>query len=204
MIFVKTPLILTVAFPGMIWHFTRHLRDKCIHLTFDDGPTPGVTHRVLDRLKEYNATATFFCLGRNVEKYPEIYERIVREGHSVGNHTYSHLKGWLVDRLEYINDVKLAGNYITSDLFRPPYGRIKWSQINLLRKEFRIMMWDVLSYDFSHKITPIQCYNNVANNVRNGSIVVFHDSEKARRNMEYALPRLLDTFSGTHKFRRIT
>jgi peptidoglycan/xylan/chitin deacetylase (PgdA/CDA1 family) len=204
MIFVKTPLIVTrVFFPNMIWHLTRHLRDKSIHLTFDDGPTPDVTHWVLDKLKEYKATATFFCLGRNVEKYPEIYNRIVGEGHSVGNHTYSHLRGLMVNGHEYVNDVRLAGNYITSDLFRPPYGRIRPGLVNWLKKDYRIMMWDVLSYDFSSKVTPLQCYSNVVNNVSSGSIVVFHDSQKARRNLEYALPGVLDAFSGSHEFRKI-
>ena len=122
MIFVKTPLILTRAFPDMIWHFTRHLTDKYLHLTFDDGPTPEVTHWVLDKLAEYRAKATFFCLGRNVEKNPDIYQRILEEGHAVGNHIYSHLKGWMVDRSEYIDDIKLAGEFIASRLFRPPYG----------------------------------------------------------------------------------
>ena len=188
----------------MIWHFTRHIKEKHLHLTFDDGPTPEVTHWVLDKLKEYKAWATFFCLGRNVEKYPDIYQRIVEEGHSVGNHTYSHLKGWMVNRSEYMDDIKLAGDFISSKLFRPPYGRIKRGQMLDLKKDFKIMMWDVLSYDFSQKITPQQCYANVAGNVRNGSIVVFHDSMKARENLSYALPRILDEFSGAYNFRGIS
>ena len=204
MIFVKTPLIITKIFPELIWSFTRQIKDKHIHLTFDDGPTPEVTNWVLDKLNEYKAKATFFCLGRNVEKYPEIYNRIVEEGHSVGNHTYSHLKGSLTGKQEYLDDIDLAGNFISSGLFRPPYGRIKMSQINELKRDFKILMWDVLSYDFSQKITPLQCYNNVTDNVRNGSIVVFHDSFKAQKNLSYALPKVLDEFSGAFDFRRIT
>lgn len=188
----------------MIWHFARHIRDMHLHLTFDDGPTPDVTHWVLDKLKEYGAKATFFCLGRNVERYPETYNRIVEEGHSVGNHTYSHLKGWQVSKPEYLDDVKLASNYISSGLFRPPYGRMGWNQLRALKDQYRILMWDVMSYDFSNRICPRQCLDNVIGNVRNGSIVVFHDSKKAHRNLQYALPGVLDAFSGDFNFRGIT
>ena len=174
----------------MTWGFYGELRK--VFLSFDDGPTPEVTDWVLDKLDQYNAKATFFCIGRNVEHYPDIYRRIIEAGHSVGNHTYSHLKGWGSSNRHYFEDIELAGNLIHSDLFRPPYGRIRPAQVSQIVKHYRIIMWDVLSIDYNRKVPCQQVIHNVIDNVHSGSIVVFHDSVKARKNLYYALPRVLD------------
>lgn len=202
MLFVKTPVLLMKLFPGLIWHFSSRgeERENHLFLTFDDGPTPEVTPWVLDCLKEYGARGTFFCLGRNVEKYPEIYRQIINEGHAVGNHTYSHLKGWKTPNSEYFNDIRLAQQNIDSRLFRPPYGRFSKSQIREIRKDYEIVMWDVLSQDFDKSISPQKCLANVEAHIRPGSIIVFHDSVKARKNLYYVLPQLLEKYSGTYRF----
>jgi peptidoglycan/xylan/chitin deacetylase (PgdA/CDA1 family) len=202
MLFVKTPVLLMKLFPELIWHFSSREEDRGYHvyLTFDDGPTPEVTPWVLDCLREYDASATFFCLGRNVEKYPEIYERILDDGHAVGNHTYSHLKGWKTSNPEYIDDVRLASYHIKSKLFRPPYGRFRQSQIKEIRKDYNIVMWDILSQDYDPAVSPQKCLSNVEANVRSGSIIVFHDSMKARKNLYYALPQVLEKYHGKYSF----
>lgn len=179
--------------PRMTWGFYGELRK--IFLTFDDGPTPGVTEWVLDRLNEYNAKATFFCIGRNVEHFPDTYQKILEEGHSVGNHTYSHLKGFRAGKRQYFEDVELASNFIDSDLFRPPYGRIRPDQVREVVQQYRLIMWDVLSIDYNRKVPGDEVVHNVTGNVRSGSIVVFHDSVKARKNLYYALPRVLENLS---------
>ena len=189
----KTPKFIIRLFRHLEWHFSRN--EKAIYLTFDDGPTPGITEEVLDLLKSYNAKATFFCLGRNVERNPKVYKRILNDGHSVGNHTYSHLRGWKTPIKSYIHDTHLARTIIDSKLFRPPYGRIRRLQARLLSKEYRIIMWDVLSHDYNQKLPVTWCLKYVLKNTRKGSIVVFHDSEKAAKNMLYVLPRLLEHFS---------
>lgn len=163
-----------------------------VYITFDDGPTEEVTPWVLDLLKEHNAKATFFCLGKKVEMHPEIFERIVNEGHAVGNHTYSHLKGWETRTGQYVEDVDLANHLIKSDLFRPPYGRIKGTQSRILRKRYKIIMWNILSMDYSRWVTPKRCASIVLNNLRPGAIIVFHDSKKAETNMKYGLVKLLE------------
>ena len=202
MLFVKTPVLIMKLFPELIWHFaTRGNRqDNSIYLTFDDGPTPEVTPWVLDNLRKYDAKGTFFCLGRNVDRYPDIFKQILDEGHAVGNHTYSHLKGSITRNSEYINDIELAGYDINSKLFRPPYGRFKNSQIRELRKDYKIVMWDILSGDYDQKVHPAQCYSNIETNIRSGSIIVFHDSFKARDNLYHALPAMLERFSGEYRF----
>ena len=188
-------------FPELIWHIThRDEQKKHIYLTFDDGPTPEVTPWVLEQLRKYNAKATFFCLGRNVDRYPELYQQILDEGHAVGNHSYSHLKGSQTKSTEYYDDIKLAGETIQSRLYRPPYGRFRKSQIRELRKKYQIVMWDVLSQDYDQSITPEKCLFNVMENVRPGSIVVFHDSMKAKENLYYTLPVLLEKYSGEYRF----
>lgn len=165
---------------------------KKIYLSFDDGPTPKVTHWVLDQLAEYQAKATFFCIGKNVEKYPEIFVRIKAEGHSVGNHTYSHLNGWKTKSCEYSNDIELASYYIKSKLFRPPYGRIKQKQIKYLKKNnYKLFMWDVLSEDYNQAKTPEECLKYLIDYTEQGSIIVFHDSEKASKNLYEILPKIL-------------
>ena len=174
--------------------------ERTIYLSFDDGPHPEITPFVLDELKKYNAQASFFCVGENVVLYPEVYKQILEEGHVVGNHTYSHPNGWKTIVEEYWNDISAACQYIDSNLFRPPYGRIKTGQANGLKKamnndDARIIMWDVLSADFDTRFSPQQCFCNVVNNCTNGSIVVFHDSEKAFPNLKYSFPNALKKLS---------
>ncbi len=202
MLFVKTPILIMKLFPELIWHFSSREsnQENHIYLTFDDGPTPEVTPWVLDRLRDYNAKGTFFCLGRNVDRFPEIYQKILDEGHTVGNHTYSHLKGSQTSNTEYINDIQLAGTNINSTLFRPPYGRFRKSQIREIQKDYKIVMWDVLSQDYDPKINPEKCLSNIEENIRPGSIVVFHDSFKARDNLFYALPMMLEKYSKDYQF----
>lgn len=173
--------------------------NKELYLTFDDGPHPQVTPWVLDELKKYGAKATFFCIGDNVTKYPATYRRILDEGHAVGNHTFHHLNGWKVPVEDYLADIKKAAEHIHSSLFRPPYGRIKRTHLKGLNEAMnaraRVIMWDVLSADFDPSFTPEQCLQNVVRNATPGSIIVFHDSEKANRNLTYALPGVLQHFS---------
>ena len=172
--------------------------EKILYLSFDDGPHPVATPLVLDLLKQYGARATFFCIGKNVQEHPQIYRRILSEGHRVGNHTHNHLNGWKVSDEAYIENIRLAARYIDSDLFRPPYGRISAWQADLLRRppfNFSIIMWEVLSADFDRALRPERCARNVVRHARPGSIVVFHDSEKAMDRLRGALPVVLDHFS---------
>lgn len=165
-----------------------------IYLTFDDGPIPAVTEFVLDILKKYNEIkATFFCIGKNIEQNPGIYQRILNEGHSTGNHTYQHVNGWKTPTREYIREVAMCNRFVDSRLFRPPYGKLKLPQLRHLSKSYEIIMWDVLSYDWVHTISPDDVLKNAADNSTNGSIVVFHDSLKAEKNLFYALPRFIET-----------
>ncbi len=157
----------------MTWHLSGD--DKEVYLTFDDGPTPGVTPWVLDQLEEANAQATFFCLGRNVDKHPEIYNQILAAGHSVGNHSYSHLKGFRSSVKRYMDDIHLASDMINSKLFRPPYGRILPGQAKAVQTEYDIIMWDVLSIDYNNRLSGDRVLKNVTRNVKPGSIIVFHD-----------------------------
>jgi len=177
-------------FPGFIWSIPNE--NNNIYLTFDDGPTETVTPWVLDLLKKHNVKATFFCLGKKVEMNPEIFERIKNEGHAVGNHSYSHLKGWETPTGQYIQDVDFANDLIGSKLFRPPYGRIKPAQSKLLRERYKIIMWDLLSMDYSRNTSRRRCANIVKNGMHSGAIIVFHDSKKAEKNLRYALPRVLE------------
>lgn len=174
--------------PDLLWELQS---SDSVYLTFDDGPTPGITEWILSILDKYDAKATFFLLGRNVEMYPELYRRIVDAGHAVGNHTYSHQKGWKMTLERYVEDVDFAGGLIKSNLFRPPYAQITPSQTRFLAQRYRLIMWDVLSRDYSNKVSPEGCLRNVTRYVEAGSIVVFHDSEKAFPNMSYALPKVL-------------
>ena len=179
--FVKTPWWLKKIFPSYLWSIDT--KEKIIYLTFDDGPHPLATNFVLDELKRHNAKATFFCIGKNVATHPAIYKRILEEGHSVGNHTYNHLNGWKTKNEIYFADVKEAAKLIDSDLFRPPYGRIRYAQARGLReiagKKMKLVMWDVLSGDFDRQITADKCWQNIIGKARPGSIIVFHDSQKA-------------------------
>jgi len=166
-----------------------------LFITFDDGPIPEITPRVLEILKAYNAKATFFCIGENVRKHPEIYRQILEEGHRTGNHTQHHINGWKTNKINYLRQSLLCSHYVQSDLFRPPYGRISRAQAKALKSRFRIIMWDVLSMDYDKRISREKCLDNVVKNAGPGSIIVFHDSHKAADNMLHALPAMLDHFS---------
>ena len=166
--------------------------EKSVYLTFDDGPNPKVTPLVLDILDKFGVKATFFCVGENVKKYPEVFREVKRRGHTVGNHTFNHLKGYKSSTQDYVKNVWKADEYVHSNLFRPPHGRIKLSQIRTLKKDFKIIMWDFITYDFDSKVTPDAILKEVRKRTRNGSIVIFHDSLKAEKNMLAALPKALE------------
>ena len=197
MYLIKTPFWLRAIYSNCTWKMPA--KDKVIYLTFDDGPHPDATPFVLANLKKYNAKATFFCIGNNVLKHPNIYESIIKEGHRVGNHTYDHINGWKTKNDIYIDNIKDAMNIIDSKLFRPPYGRITKGQIQILKQSDtlpnQIIMWDVLSGDFDIKINGETCARNVIKNTVPGSIIVFHDSQKAWDRMSVALPIVLAYFS---------
>ncbi|MBK0380350.1 polysaccharide deacetylase family protein [Mucilaginibacter segetis] len=196
MYLVKTPWLLKKLYPGLIWDGPPNTR--CIYLTFDDGPIPIVTPFVLNILKQYNAKATFFCIGDNITKHPDIFTQVKNEGHAIGNHTFNHLKGWDTDNNTYLQNFLKADDLTQSPLFRPPYGRIKKAQIKLLkqaRPQLKIIMWNVLSGDFDTHLTPDACLKNVIKHTREGSIVVFHDSLKAYPRLLYTLPLALDYWS---------
>ncbi len=165
-----------------------------MYLTFDDGPTPDITAQVLSLLAASGAKATFFCIGRNAERHPEILRKITDAGHAAGNHTYSHLKGWYTPNREYYEDIELASQFVPSRLYRPAYGMITPAQISYLKQRFRIVLWDVMSYDFDPSTSKEKCLSNVIRNAGPGSVIVFHDSVKASASLLYALPRVLDYF----------
>lgn len=201
---VKTPKIIKKIFSNYHWELSS--RDNSVYITFDDGPIPEVTDWVLAQLKQYNAKATFFCIGDNIRKHPEVFQRIISSGHRIGNHTFNHLKGWQVSFPDYINNTIKCQQIIEeniseeqksqSKLFRPPYGKITPKQSRALRtKGYKIIMWDVLSLDYDAEISPEECLHNVLRNVKSGSIIVFHDSIKAFPRLEYALPRVLEFLS---------
>lgn len=193
---VKAPWLLQKYYWECLWKVKTE--EKVIYLTFDDGPTPGPTDFVLEQLELCNARATFFCLGEQVEKHPETFQKVIEHGHSVGNHSYSHPNGWKTDNDTYLRDIQKAAKLIDSKLFRPPYGRIsKFQLYNLINgKTFGMkpVMWHVLSADFDTKVNPDQCYLNVIKNADKGSLVVFHDSDKAFRNLKESLPKVLRYF----------
>ncbi len=190
---VKTPFWLSYLYPSLTWHESR--TDKCIYLTFDDGPIPIVTPFVLKTLKKFEAKATFFCIGDNVRKHPKVFEQILADGHAVGNHTYHHVNGWKTGSKTYLEEFKQCELVVPSNLFRPPYGRITNAQIKQLRAynpTLKIIMWDILSHDYHPKLKPETCLKRVINAADNGAIVVFHDSLKAQERLEYSLPRALE------------
>jgi peptidoglycan/xylan/chitin deacetylase (PgdA/CDA1 family) len=194
MYLIRTPALIQHLFPSLLWRNEAH--GKELFLTFDDGPVPEITPWVLDLLKAYDAHATFFCVGENVSRYPDIYRRIVTEGHTAGNHTYNHISGWNHDLEAYLHNVSTCAELVDSNLFRPPYGRLGRKQARLLiSHHYRIVMWDVLSGDFDRDLDPEQCYRNVIDNAHAGSIIVFHDSVKAEANMRWALPKVIDYFA---------
>lgn len=196
MYLVKTPFWLRALYPSLVWRMPGE--GKKVYLTFDDGPHETATPFVLDQLQQYGAKASFFCIGKNVAACPEIYERILAEGHAVGNHTYHHVNGWKVSNETYLEEIVSAAELIHSPLFRPPYGRITRSQQKMLVKnnpQHKTIMWDVLSADFDTRLTGEACLRYVLYHTRPGSIIVFHDSSKAWDRMQYALPRVLAYFS---------
>jgi len=217
----KTPGFVKTLFPNFIWNIDTH--NKELYLTFDDGPTPEITDWVLSTLKNYNAKATFFCIGNNIEKHPEIFQHIIEEGHSIGNHTYNHLKGWKHKTTNYVEDVLKTQDLINSklenlkfktqnpksqipeiknrkskivNLFRPPYGKFKSKQSKQIQElGYKIILWDVLSYDWDKSVSEETCLKNVTSASKEGSIIVFHDSVKASRNLKYVLPKVLEYYS---------
>jgi len=193
MFLVKPPFFVPFIFHRIVWNLPS--KEKIIYLTFDDGPIPQTTTWILETLEKYNAKATFFCVGDNVQKYPELFEEIKLKGHSVGNHTYHHINGWKCTTSKYLSEVVRANKLIQSNLFRPPYGKISLVTKQVLLKKYHIIMWDVLSRDFSQSITEFQCLENVLLNAQKGSVVVFHDSVKAFRNLEYTLPKVLEYYN---------
>jgi peptidoglycan-N-acetylglucosamine deacetylase len=190
--FIKTPWWLKKMYPDRIWSIDTV--EKKIYLTFDDGPHPVATAFVLDELKKFNAKATFFCIGKNVESNPGLYKRIIADGHQTGNHTHNHLNGWKTPDEVYLENISLAARNIQSALFRPPYGRIRSRQARRL-SDYKIVMWDVLSGDFDLSVSKETCVQNVLENASPGSVVVFHESEKAWDKLKYSLPQVLEHFS---------
>ena len=199
---VKTNYFIKRIFPNYVWDIPN--RENKIYLTFDDGPTPEITEWTLEQLKKHDAKATFFCIGSNIEKHPDIFQKIIDDNHAVGNHTFNHLKGWETNTNEYVENtgrcsllMREKGKGIGDkgaafELFRPPYGKIKTSQSRTLRRlGYKIIMWDVLSRDFDKTITPEKCLDNVLQHIESGSIIVFHDSVKAAQNLKYVLPKTL-------------
>lgn len=210
---VTTPKLAKSLFPDLVWDIPS--KEKVIYLTFDDGPTPKITNWTLNILDQYNAKATFFCIGKNVDEHPSTFKRILTEGHSVGNHTHNHLKGWKTKTKDYLLDIEKAQKIINNqiqnsefriqNLFRPPYGQIKPIQAKQLKHlGYKIIMWKVLSIDWDASISNKKCFENVINNTVSGNIVVFHDSIKAANNMQYALPKVLEYFNKKgFEFKRI-
>ena len=209
MYLIKTPSFIRKTFPGFIWNIPSHKKDvkkeKDLYLTFDDGPVEEVTPYVLDLLNKYDAKATFFCVGENIDNNPEIFADLHEQGHAIGSHSYNHLSGWATENSKYVTNVAKAAKLSSSNLFRPPYGRIKPSQAKLIQEDYKIIMWDVLSGDFDPKITEEKCYNNVVSNAHDGSIVVFHDSQKSFSILQKVLPKVLEHYHKEgYKFKSIT
>lgn len=192
MYLVKTPWYIKAAYPSLIW---RMREPGALYLSFDDGPVPGVTDEILNMLDDHNAKATFFVVGENVARHPQLFEKIKQEGHSTGNHTMHHVNGWKTTNEVYYREAEDCNLLIGSKLFRPPYGRIRYDQIKELKKQYGICMWDVLSGDFDKSIDAEKCIKNVIRNAEDGSIIVFHDSNKAKERVLQTLPAVLKYFA---------
>jgi len=194
----KTPRLIQWLYPSLTWK--KNVSDASIYLTFDDGPIPGLTEYILDELKRFDVKATFFCVGDNLKKYPQIAQRALSEGHRLGNHSYNHLNGWQTNTLDYVSNVVRCQKELIDlnnkgpQLFRPPYGKIKRSQIKHLKEKYEIIMWDVLSGDFLPTISPDKCLSKSISSTKPGSIIIFHDNIKAEKNVRYALPRYIEHF----------
>ncbi len=187
----RPPLLYRILFPEGVWRIKRKRR-KVVYLTFDDGPIPEVTPWVLDLLDHYGIKATFFLVGDNVRRHPELLEEIKKRGHSWGNHTMNHLQGFKVTSHNYLRNINEAHDLIDSPLYRPPHGIMRWGQAKVIKDHFNIVMYDLVSRDYSKKLNGEQVLYNVKRFARNGSIIVFHDSLKAERNLRYALPRAIE------------
>ena len=190
MIIEQLPVFFRGVYRKVTWRKDNRLKN--IYLTFDDGPIPEVTPWVLDILDKYGIKATFFCVGENVWRYPDIYQEILRRGHRTGNHTYNHLRGFFTFSKRYLENVEKAASFIKSDLFRPPHGELRSYQYFRLRKKYRIIQWDVITRDYNPDLTGEQVLSIVKKYARNGSIIVFHDSLKSERNMRYAMPKAIE------------
>jgi peptidoglycan/xylan/chitin deacetylase (PgdA/CDA1 family) len=190
MLIENPPKLYRWLFPGAKWRFKT--KEKVVYLTFDDGPIPEITPWVLDLLDKYGIRATFFCVGDNVRKYPEIFKMLKERGHNVGNHTFHHIQGLKVRTKTYLKDVELAAQLIDSRLFRPPHGHIRLPQFYILRRKYRMILWDVVTRDYSRIKTADDVFENVKRYTRNGSIIVFHDSIKAGDRMKQSLPRSIE------------
>lgn len=198
--FERPSFLLRNLYPNALWRVKT--AEKRVVLTFDDGPVPDVTPWVLDTLAKYNIKATFFMVGENIQKHPEVFKRVCDEGHKVGNHTFNHLKAWSVSKDEYFRNINKSTKYVPSPLFRPPYGQLYPWYTKVLLKDFeKVVLWDVLSRDYDKSLTPQAVFNNVKCNVREGSIIVFHDSIKSFTNLKYALPATIEYLQGlNYKF----
>lgn len=189
---IQPPELLRNFYRNSIWRMDKN--ERKIYLTFDDGPIPELTTWVLDVLTQYHIKATFFCVGENIIKNPEIFARIKQDGHQVGNHTFNHLKGWKTEQSTYLENVGKCQKLTQTDLFRPPYGRIKKTQYEILEKDYKLIFWDVLSHDYDQLLSPEKCLENSIKYTRNGSIIVFHDNIKAQKNLKFTLPQYIEHF----------
>lgn len=189
----QTPAFVHRLFPELLWNVP--VTQDVIYLTFDDGPHPDITPKVLNILSQFDAKACFFCVGNNVHKYPGIFHQVLDAGHLVGNHSYHHINGWRTPDEFYFEDVEKCNKLVQSHYFRPPYGKILPSQMRYLKKYYRLVMWSAITYDFDAEISKEDCLDISIGKTSRGSIVVFHDSLKAEENMLYALPRFLEYYS---------
>jgi peptidoglycan/xylan/chitin deacetylase (PgdA/CDA1 family) len=190
---MQTPRFLHKLFPELIWK--EHVTSKEIYLTFDDGPHPNITPKILNILAQYDAMACFFCVGENVQRYPETLQSVLDAGHQVGNHTFNHMQGWKVPDNVYLENIEKCNNLVHSRFFRPPHGKIRRSQIKKLKENYNIVMWTVITHDYDPNYDAEICLKKAIQKTRPGDVVVFHDSVKAEKNVLYVLPRFLEHFS---------
>ncbi len=191
MLIEQPPLLYRLLFPEAVWRIKYRGR-KVAYITFDDGPIPEVTPWVLDTLDRYGIKATFFMVGDNVRRNPQLRDEVRRRGHTIGNHTMHHLQGFRSKSIRYMRDITEADGLIESPLFRPPHGLMRWEQARVIKNHYNIIMYDLVTRDYSKKLSPDQVFANVRRYARNGSIIVFHDSLKAERNMRAVLPRAIE------------
>ncbi|MFQ3575482.1 MAG: polysaccharide deacetylase family protein [Cytophagales bacterium] len=192
----KTPKLLKWIYGDLLWEVNT--TEKVVYLTFDDGPIPEVTPFVLETLRMFNAKATFFCVGENVVKHPDVFQQLIDDGHTVGNHTHNHVKGWEKKTADYVENIMLCEKAIekqSKKLFRPPYGRITRNQINVVKQDYTIVMWDVLSADYEKSVSAESCLKNTLFHTKPGSIVLFHDHQKTYEKIKFVLPRYLNEMS---------